>query len=35
MSELNQNYPQFSFSEKDQPKLIFGDDLTKAIKKNY
>ena len=35
MSELNQNYPQFSFSEKDHPKLIFRDDLTKAIKKNY
>ena len=30
--ELNPSYKQLSFSKEDHPKLLFGDDLPKAIK---
>ena len=30
--ELNQNYKQLAFKTEDHPKLLFGDDLLKAIK---
>ena len=29
--ELNQNYKQLTFKIEDHPKLLFGDDLAKAV----